>query len=308
MTWYAYDTWIVLIGALAAISCSLLGCFLVLRNMSMMGDAISHAVLPGLAIAYLLTGDRTSWPLFLGAVTVGILTAFFTQWIAQLGRLDRGASMGIVFTSLFALGLVLIVRAADTVDLDPSCVLYGSIELAPLDVAFSVEVAGVLIEVPRTFGVIAASLVLNVAALLIFFKEWRISSFDPDLARTLGISPGFMHYLLMTLVAVTTVAVFEAVGSILVIAMLIVPAATAVLLTQRLSALLVVSAIFAALSAVLGHLSAIILPGWLGFVDTSTSGMIAVMAGVLFLGTALLTGCIRWLRPLKSREVMVERS
>jgi manganese/zinc/iron transport system permease protein len=136
MEWFSLDTWIVVVGVLAAVSCALLGNFLVLRQMSMMGDAISHAVLPGLAIAFLITQARTSWLMFLGAAVIGVLTAVFTQWISRFGKVDRGASMGIVFTTLFALGLLLIVQAADSVDLDPSCVLYGAIELTPLDVVW----------------------------------------------------------------------------------------------------------------------------------------------------------------------------
>lgn len=289
MNWYAFDTWIVLIGAVSAVSCSILGTFLVLRRMSMMGDAISHAVLPGLAIGYLLTGERASLTMFVGAIIVGILTAFFTQWISQLGKVDRGASMGIVFTSLFALGLVLIVKGADHVDLDPGCVLYGSIELAPLDVVWSGTIAGVPIDLPRTMLTTGASLIINLIAIAVLFKEWKISSFDPALACTLGYSSNTLHYLLMVLVAVTTVAVFEAVGSILVIAMLIVPPACAALIANRLGTMLLLSAIFAVVSAVAGHIAAITLPARIGFTDTSTAGMMAVAAGCLFLLTVFLS-------------------
>lgn len=282
MTWHAIDTWIVVVGVLAAVSCSLLGNFLVLRKMSMMGDAISHAVLPGLAIAFLVTGARASVMMFIGAAIAGVLTAVFTQWISKFGNVDRGASMGIVFTTLFALGLILIVQAADHVDLDPGCVLYGAIELTPLDVVWRPELFGQVLEVPRAALVLAAVTVLNLFFVLLFFKELRISSFDPELATTLGINANVMHYLLMTLVAVTTVAAFEAVGSIIVIAMLITPAAAAHLLTDRLASMVVISAVLAIASAILGHLSALIVPGWFGFAGTSTSGMMAVMSGVIF--------------------------
>ena len=281
------DTWIVVIGALAATACALLGNFLVLRKMSMMGDAISHAVLPGLAIAFLVTEARASLTMFIGAAVVGVLTAVFTQWISRFGKVDEGASMGIVFTTLFAVGLLLIVQAADHVDLDPSCVLYGAIELTPLDVVWRPMLFGQTFEVPRAALVLGAVTVLNLAFIITFFKELRISSFDPELATTMGIRSNLMHYMLMTLVAVTTVAAFEAVGSIIVIAMLIVPAATAHLLTDRLWMMVALSALFAIASAALGHLSALIVPGWFGFADTSTSGMMAVMAGVLFAVTML---------------------
>jgi manganese/zinc/iron transport system permease protein len=288
MEWFLIDTWIVVVGVLAAIACALLGNFLVLRKMSMMGDAISHAVLPGLAIAFLITGARASLTMFIGAAVVGVLTAVFTQWISRFGNVDRGASMGIVFTTLFAAGLLLIVQAADHVDLDPGCVLYGAIELTPLDVVWRPEIFGAIVEVPRAALVLGGAAVVNLCFVILFFKELRISSFDAALATTMGINANVMHYLLMTLVAVTTVAAFEAVGSIIVIAMLIVPAAAAHLLTDRLGMMVFLSTVLAALSAVLGHLSALIVPGWFGFTDTSTSGMMALMAGVIFAVVALV--------------------
>ena len=257
LEWYSIDSWIVVVGILAACSCALLGNFLVLRKMSMMGDAISHAVLPGLAIAFLVTGARSSLTMFIGAAIVGVLTAVFTQWISKFGNVDRGASMGIVFTTLFALGLLLIVQAADHVDLDPGCVLYGAIELTPLDIVRRLELFGFALDLPRAALVLGAVTILNLLFVILFFKELRISSFDPDLARTMGIHANLMHYLLMMLVAITTVAAFEAVGSIIVIAMLIVPAAAAHLLTDRLWLMIVISVVLAIFSAVFGHLSAL---------------------------------------------------
>jgi len=280
--WYAIDTWIVLTGMLCAMACAVLGNFLVLRHMSMMGDAISHAVLPGLAIAFLITGSRASVSMFIGAAVVGALTAVFTQWVSHFGNVDRGASMGIVFTTLFAIGLLLIVQAADRVDLDQGCVLYGAIELTPLDVLFQFRIGGIDIGVPRAFVILGVVLLLNVGFVVLFFKELRLSSFDPALATTLGFNAGTMHYLLMTMVAITTVASFEAVGSIIVIAMLVVPAATAHLLTDRLSTMVVWSMVIAAGCAAVGHVAAITVPKLFGFEDTSTSGMMAVVSGVVF--------------------------
>ncbi len=275
--WTTFDTWIVVTGMLCAVACALPGCFLVLRKMSMMGDAISHAVLPGLAIAFIITGTRSSVPMFLGAAIAGLLTALFTQWIMRFGNVDRGAAMGIVFTTLFAVGLLLIRQAADHVDLDPGCVLYGAIELTPLD---TVKVGD--FDIPRAALVNGGALLVNLLVILALYKELKLSSFDPDLADTLGYSSQFLHYLLMTLVAVTTVAAFESVGSIIVIAMLIVPPATALLLTHRLDHMLWIAAAAAALSAIGGHAAALVVPGWLGFESTTSSGMIAFMAGLLF--------------------------
>jgi manganese/zinc/iron transport system permease protein len=284
MVWTQLDTWIVVTGVLSAMACALLGNYLVLARMSMMGDAISHAVLPGLAVAFLLTGSRDSLTMFIGAAVVGVLTAVFTRWVHRAGNVEESASMGVVFTVLFAVGLVLIVRAADSVDLDPGCVLYGAIEYTPLD---TVNVLG--LEVPRAARSLAIVFAINGAFVSVFYKELKISTFDPALATTLGISANLMHYLLMTLVAVTTVAAFESVGSILVIAMLIVPGATAHLLTDRLHTMLVLSLIIAAGSAALGHVAAVTMPPLFGFSDTSTAGMMAVTAGAFFT-VALLCG------------------
>ncbi len=277
MNWTALDTWIVVAGVLSAVACALLGNFMVLQRMSMMSDAISHAVLPGLAAGFLLTGSRDSLTMFVGAAIVGVLTALFTQWIHKFGQVEESAAMGVVFTSLFAVGLIMIVRGADKVDLDPGCVLYGAIELVPLDVKMIFGQA-----VPRAVVNLSVVFLLNVLFVILFFKELKICAFDPGLATTLGINANVMHYTLMTLVAVTTVAAFETVGSILVIAMLIVPAAAAHLLTDRLDWMIVVSLVIAALCAVLGHIAAITVPGWFGFTDTSTAGMMAVTAGVIF--------------------------
>ncbi len=275
--WSDTDTWITVTAVLCAIASALPGCFLVLRKMSMMGDAISHAVLPGLAIAFLITGSRASLVMFLGAIIIGVLTAFFTQWITRFGQVERGASMGIVFTTLFALGLILIVQSADHVELDADCVLYGAIEMVTLD---TLTIGG--LEIPRATVIIGVVLLINLLLIILFFKEFRLSAFDPQLCDTMGISSQFMHYLLMTMVSVTAVACFESVGSIIVIAMLVAPAATALLITKRLLPLLLVSALIGSITAIMGHVAAVYLPPALGIKGTTTSGMIAVSCGICF--------------------------
>ncbi|MBI3462228.1 MAG: metal ABC transporter permease [Planctomycetes bacterium] len=280
---WSLDGWIVVAGVLSAVAAALLGNFLVLRKMSMLGDAISHAILPGLAAAFFLSGSRSSLPMFLGAVIVGILTALFTEWIRGVGKVDEGASMGVVFTSLFALGLVMIVQAADHVDLDPGCVLYGAIELTPLE---TWPIAGAM--VPRVVVMLAWVLAINLIFVVLFFKELKLSSFDPALATVTGFHAGLMHYALMILVAVTAVASFESVGNILVVAMFVVPPAAAYMLTDRLTWMVALSVVLAALSAVLGHVGALVVPGWFGYHSTTTAGMMAVAAGGTFLLAALL--------------------
>jgi len=277
VTWTSLDTWIVITGILSALACAIPGCFLVLRKMSMMGDAISHAVLPGLALAFLFTHSRDSLSMFIGAAAVGVLTALFIDWVNRLGRVEESAAMGVVFTTLFALGLILIVRGADHVDLDPGCVLYGAVELVPLD---TVSVAGW--PVPRAVLKLSVMLLLNIGFVCALYKELLISTFDPALSDTQGIPSKWMNFLLMGMVATTAVAAFESVGSILVIAMMIVPAATAQLTTDRLSGMLWISGAVAVASAVFGHLAAITLPPLVGFEDTNTAGMMAVVAGLFF--------------------------
>ncbi len=289
------DGWIIAAGVLCASAAALLGNFLVLRKTSMLGDAISHAILPGLAVAFIVTGSRQSVPMFLGAALVGVLTAVLTQWIRDFGKVDEGASMGVVFTTLFALGLVLIVHAADDVDLDPGCVLYGAIELTPLD---AVAIGGLM--VPRVVIMLSIITVINLLFVILFFKELRLTSFDPELADSLGFRAQWLHYGLMTLVAVTAVASFESVGNILVVAMFIVPPATARLLSDRLRTMVMLSVLIGAGAAVSGHWAAIQVPQWFGYSSTTTAGMMAVMTGVAFLLAMVFSPhqgvLVRWLR------------
>lgn len=280
MSWTEIDTWIVVTGALLAMACALPGVFLVLNRQSMLGDAISHGVLPGVAIAFLVTGSREPWAMLLGAVIAGLLTGVLSQVVRRVGNVEDGASMGVVFCFLFALGLILVRVAADRVDLDPDCVLYGSIETAVVDVG----------AVPRVVIVAAILLAFNAAVIALFYKELKIAAFDPALANTLGFSAAFLRQMLTVITSVTTVMAFESVGSILVIAMLVGPAATALLLTRRLSVAIWLALGFAALSAPLGHLLAIsAFPALAAGVfhapeitSTSSAGMMAMAAGLLF--------------------------
>jgi manganese/zinc/iron transport system permease protein len=279
--WSWIDAQIILVGALVGAACALPGALLMLRRMSMMGDALSHAVLPGLAIAFIVTGSRDSLTMLAGAAAIGLLTAVLIETLHRHGQVDSGAAMGVVFTVLFAIGLVLMRFGANAVDLDPNCVLYGAIEYTPLH---TVPVFG--FPIPRAAILAATALAINALCILLLYKEFKISAFDPALATAVGISARRMHYLLMAMTALTSVAAFESVGSILVIAMLVVPAATASLLTHRFGFLLIQSVVLAVISAALGHFLAVAGPGWFGArdVDTSTAGMTAVATGLLFLG------------------------
>ena len=258
---------VMLTGATTNVACALVGCFLVLRRMSMMGDALAHAVLPGLVLAFLFSGSTSMVPLFLGAIACGLLTTFLTQTLHQYARVPSDASMGVVFTSLFALGVVLVKKYLSGLHFDIDCIYEGTLEL----VSLAEPVAGV----PRPLFTTSLVLVVNLIAVVLLWKEFKLSSFDPALATTMGISATVMHYLLMTLVAATAVASFEAVGSILVVAMLIVPAATAHLLTDRLSVMVAISAGVGIAASVLGY--------WLAWYwDTNIAGMMTVAAGLLY--------------------------
>ncbi len=293
-TFVSYDLPALLAAVLAVVSCALLGNFLVLRRMSLMGDAISHAVLPGLAAAFLLSGSRATMPMLLGAAAAGVVTVALVEVIKRLGRVESGAAMGVVFSVLFALGVLLIshVESLGQVDLDADCVLHGAPEnifwLPPGEWAEfwhwetfrpALDEEGQQVSgVPRqvvTLGVVAIAVALFVG---LFFKELRIASFDPALATSLGFPAGAIHFVLMILVAASVVASFEAVGSILVIAMLICPAATARLLTDRLLSQVVVSVAVALVTAVGGY--------WLGaWADVNIGGMMTVVSGALLMVT-----------------------
>ena len=276
MNWSYLDTGIVVVAAVSATSCALIGSFLVLRRMSMMGDAISHAVLPGIAAAFLITLSRDTAVILVGAALAGVLTAAFTQLIHQAGNVDRGAAMGVVFTTMFAVGLILIVRSADSVHIDVHAVFYGSVELAPLN---EVLVAGA--RIPRALLILGAVFLADLAFVLLLYKELNLTSFDAEFARAIGFNSRLIHYALMVMVAVTIVAAFESVGSILVIAMLIVPGVVASLFTRRLWSLLVAGQAVALICALGGHLTAITVPRWFGLSDTSTAGMMTVVAGAV---------------------------
>jgi manganese/zinc/iron transport system permease protein len=245
--------------------------------MSLLGDALSHAVLPGLVIAFVMAGSLNIVWMFAGALCMGLLTTFLTQALHRQGGVPADASMGVVFTSLFALGVILIKRYGQGVDLDPDCVLFGQIEYVELN---TVMLWGH--EVPRALVSIGPVLLVNLAAILLLWKELKLSSFDPALATTMGYSANVLHYLLMALVALTAVASFEQVGSILVIAMLIVPGATAHLLTDRLGRMMLIAAGLAVASAVLGYLAAL---RW----DIAAAGPMAVVVGLFYLAAVLFS-------------------
>lgn len=266
-----------LIAAVTAAACALPGVFLVLRRMSLMSDAISHAILPGIVVAFFITEDLASPLLMAGAAVTGVLTVFLVELLSRTRLVREDAAIGLVFPVLFSAGVILISRFAGNVHLDTDAVLLGELAFAPFNrlVLFGVDVG------PKSLYVMGAVFAVNLACVLLFYKEIKVATFDAGLAAALGFSPVVIHYGLMTLVSVTAVGAFDAVGSILVVALMIAPPAAAYLLTHRLSRMLVLSVLFGAASAVAGY--------WLAHVlDASIAGCMATMGGVFFLLTYLL--------------------
>lgn len=278
-TFLTLDLFPLVAAMLAALSCGLLGNFLVLRRQSLMGDAISHAVLPGLVGAFLITQSRSPGIMFIGAAVSALATVVLTELIKRLGKVEPGAAMGVVFSVLFALGVFLLENAAArSVDLDADCVLHGNLQTlfwtsSPTEWNELLNSA-TLNDIPRQVWSLIGTTIAAIMFITLFFKELRIASFDAGIATVQGINAGFMHMALMTFVAVAAVASFEAVGSILVIAMLICPAATARMLTDRLITQIIVSALAALITAVGGYA----LASWMG---VNAAGMMASFAGVL---------------------------
>jgi manganese/zinc/iron transport system permease protein len=307
------DFTVLLAGLLASLSCAIIGCFLVLRKMSLMGDAISHAVLPGIVGAFLLhtwlnpvTSDSVvhvrnpvnlTMMFFAGAVIIGVLTAALSELVHRLGRVEPGASMGVVFTVLFALGVIMLERTSHTIHLDADCVLYGVMESAiwptPPTSWSDLKRPEVWQTFPYQLVTLLAVLIANAVFIVAMFKELRITSFDPALATAQGIPTGLVHYLLMTFVAFTTVAAFEAVGSILVVAMLIVPGLIAHLLCDRLWPMLAVSAAVAGVAAISGYAASVKL-------DVNAAGMIGVMLGALLAIAGLFAPRFGWLNRMRA--------
>ena len=260
-----------LIAVIVAIACALPGVFLVLTKKTMMSDSITHTILLGIVIAFFITHDLTSPLLIIGATLMGVLTVWLTEALSRTNLLAEDASIGVVFPFLFSIAIILISKYAGAVHLDTDSVLLGELTFAPFA---RMKVAGVDIGAKAIYTT-GFLLILNVLATWIFFKELKITTFDPLLAAALGFSPVIVHYGLMTIVSVTAVGSFQAVGSILVVAFMVGPPVTAYLLTDDLKKMLWLSAFFATVNALLGYQIA-------RYFDVSIAGCMAIMTGVSF--------------------------
>jgi manganese/zinc/iron transport system permease protein len=265
-----------LIAVVVAAACALPGVFLVLRSMSMLADAISHTVLLGIVLAFFAVQDLQSPWLLLGAAAVGVLTVSLVELLNRTQLVKQDAAIGLVFPALFSLAVILISRFARGVHLDVDAVLLGELAFAPFDRTdfFGLDLPHALV----TMGII---LLLNAALIAIFYKELKLSTFDAGLAATLGFAPALIHYGLMAMVSVTAVGAFDAVGAVLVVALMVTPAASAYLLTDDLRKMLLLSVVIAVLSALGGY--------WLArLLNANIAGAMATVTGLIFVLAFLL--------------------
>jgi manganese/zinc/iron transport system permease protein len=265
-----------LIAVVTAVACALPGVFLVLRRTAMMSDAISHTVLLGIVIGFFIVEDLNSPFLIIGAAAVGVLTVSLVALLERTRLVKEDAAIGLVFPALFSIAVILISVFAGSVHLDTDAVLVGEIAFAPFDrfMLFGNDMG------PRGLYVMGGILLINLIFITVFYKELKLSTFDAGLAAALGFMPGLIHYALMAVVSVTIVGAFDIVGSVLVVALIVIPPATAYLLTDHLKMMLVLSAAAGALSGIGGY--------WLAYVlDASITGAMAVTAGIIF-GLAFL--------------------
>ena len=273
--------WAIATAATVAAACALTGSFLVVRRMSLLGDAISHAVLPGIVLAVLAGGRPGGALVFAGAVAAALVAVGITHLLRTRAGLAEDAGAGVAFTTLFATGVVLVTAVASRIDLDPGCVLYGILELVPFDTV-PVPLPGPgSVEVPRAFLTGAAVLAVLSLAVVLCWKELQFTAFDPDAARAAGMPVAAVSVGLLVATSLATVASFEAVGAILVVAMLVVPAAAAEVLVRRFHVMVVLAITLGVSGSILGYLAA-----WRW--NTNAAGMIAVVLGMEYLLAALL--------------------
>jgi len=272
------DLEIQLLAVVVSVACALPGVFLVLRRMALLSDAISHSILLGIVLAFFWVEDLNSPILILAAAATGLLMVAMVETLHATRRVKEDAAIALVFPALFSLAVLLISRYAGNVHLDVDAVLLGEIAFAPFR---RLEVGGLDLG-PRSLWTMGVILAINLAFIVAFYKEMKVSTFDAGLAAAMGFSPVLIQYSFMGLVSVTAVGAFDAVGSILVVALMIAPPAAARLLTDRLPLLLVLSAVLAALSALGGYWAA-------RGLDVSIAGSMASMAGLVFLFALLLS-------------------
>lgn len=267
------DVFTMLTASLVAINCALLGVFLLLRKMAMVGDAISHAVLPGIVVAYYLSGHKGSSLLLIGATLSGVLATLLIDLVSRKARVQGDAAIGITYTVLFAVGMILIATLMQgNADIDQECVLYGDIALINMD---KIMIDDNLYIGPRALYTELVAGCIVFLSLMLGFKGFKLLAFNEDFAKSVGIKTSRWHYYLMGLVALTTVVSFEVVGAVLVVGFLIIPPATAQLVTRRLKSMLVLACLFGILAVLIGYWVAVRL-------NVSITGSMVSIAGLIF--------------------------
>ncbi len=282
---------VVALALVTALACAVPGVFLLLRKDAMMTEAVSHAVLPGIVIGLLVVGALDSPILILAAALTGLLVVLGTEYLRSTGLVEGDAPLGLLFPALFSIGIILVSRRFANVHLDEHVVLVGDLNLAAF---IHLEVGDVSLG-PRYLYVMLAVLLLNVAFVTRFFKELQVTTFDPDFAQLSGFSVRRLHYAFMFLVSITITAAFYAAGSILTVALMIVPAATARLVTKRLAQMMVLTAAIAVVGALAGFGAAYAL-------DAATSGAMAFVFGLGFV--LVLAGSRAW-SMLRARRALL---
>lgn len=273
-----FDFWIILTACIIAINCSLLGSFLVLKKMSLVGDALSHSVLPGIVIAFFITGEVNSFGMLIGASLFGILAMFLIDWLNRVGGFGKDSSIGVIYTLLFAIGIILISGWARNADIDVECVLYGEIGTVPM--------------LPKTLGIpypiyhLFIILLINLMVVVFGVKGFKIVAFDNAYAKTLGISVTFWTYLLLGLSSVTTVASFDSVGAIMVIGLLVIPPSFANIFTKQLKPFILIAVVFSVLSCIIGYYISIAL-------NVNIVATIGSLMGIVLIGSIPLRKLIR---------------
>lgn len=284
---------IICVCALVAASGALLGPFLILRRMAMLTDAISHAILLGIVLGYLVFRTTDSLPMMLAAGAVGLLTVWLSELLFRTGLVREDAAIGLVFPALFSLGVILITRLLGNIHIDVDSALVGEVIWAPFD---TVTIAGA--EVPRALLLAGGLLLVNAVFVALFYKELKLVAFDPALATALGIPAGVVSYALMALVSITAVGAFDAVGAVLLIGFMIVPAATAYLLTDRLPRLMALALLLGVLGSAAGYALAIELNASISGAVVSVLGLQFVLALIFAPGRGLLAA---WRRRRRQR-------
>ncbi len=266
-----------LLAVVTALACALPGAFVVLRRNAMLVEGIAHAVLPGIVVGYALTHDLNSPWLIVGAALAGLLVVLGNEWLIRTGLVTGDAPQGLLFPALFAAGVIFITLDFSHVHLHTHVVLVGDLNLAAFH---QLSVNGVSIG-PRYLYVMLAVLAVNVAFITIFYPKLKVTTFDHQFATVLGMRTRLLNTSFMFLVSVTVVTAFHAAGVILVISLLVVPAAIAHLISRRLSVMLVLTALFAVVGALAGF--------WIAYaLNAATSASMAVFFGLLFIAVAVI--------------------